>query len=179
MQHKAADAIIASVFKETLAELKAGKEVNMNFYLFFEDSYWRFPDDGLSKEEMIGAVNLMINVAKPQAYALVSDTFVRSPETNEIMYEQLLASIVEQGQDTRMIAQRYDRLPSGKISLSRPRQNMDGMTFGGRMTELFKPVPKEILDSAPIRHLLQPYIDRLKKERVMIGSMHMHTPGNC
>lgn len=178
MQQKVVDAIVASVFKEAITELKAGKEVSMNFYLFFKDSYWRFPDEGLGKDDLTAAVHIMNNYVKPEAYAMVSDTFVRHPETREVMYEMLIASIVTKGEAPKMIAQRYDRLPSGKISLSRPRQNMGEIDSSGRMVELFEPIPMHVLLAPETTTLVQPYLERLKKEKVSVAQDHMPDPGN-
>lgn len=141
MNKQTVESTVAAIFKETLGELKTGKNVHMAFYLFFQDGYWKFPGTGQDKDTNYALVSYLIDRVKPQAYALVSDTFARDYHTNEIMYEQLMACVVGADGVHNTIFQPYDRLPNGKIKLSRPRKTMDGLTLTGIAVSLFEPTP--------------------------------------
>lgn len=141
------ESTIARIFKEKLALLKSGEQLAMEFYLCFDDGYWLYTEDSLlDREQNYAVMRMIIGAFKPQFYAVVSDTNARDPHTNKIMYEQLMAFIVSPTGVNKTMLQPYDRLPSGKIKLTRPRKVMEGAAWGGIGTRLF-----DSFENSPLR----------------------------
>jgi hypothetical protein len=141
MDKQKIEATVTEIFSKDLADLKAGKQVEMRFYLFFTDGYWKVPGDKLEKQALYGYVNLLVESFKPEAFCLASDTYVRDPATMEVMYEQLIACVVEPDGPGMSIMKPYDRLPNGKIKLTRPQESMEGATMMGPIHSLYEPGP--------------------------------------
>lgn len=146
MDKQKIEVTVSEIFMDKLGELKQGKELDMSFYLFFADGYWKFPETNLPKEGVYAMVNLLVNELQPDAYCLVSDTNVRDPATMEIMYEQLFACIVEKDGVGLSMFKPYERLPSGKIKLTRPEHSMEGAAMFGIATEMYDPAPNVFND---------------------------------
>jgi hypothetical protein len=165
MDKQRIESTVSEIFEENLAELKKGKTVEMNFYLFFADGYWKFPETNLPKEGLFAMVNIVVNALKPEAYCLVSDTNARDPKTYEIMYEQLFACVVEPAGVKMSIAKPYDRLPNGKIK-TRPQESMDNVSMGGRVTEMYDPAPAIFPDERTKSLFIEMHKSMVAKDKV-------------
>lgn len=166
MDKQRIETTVSEIFMDTLAELKQGKQIEMNFYLFFADGYWKFPETNLPKEGVYAVVNLVVNSLQPEAYCLVSDTNVRDPKTYEIMYEQLFACVVEPSGVRLSMAKPYDRLPNGKIKITRPQESMEGVTMGGTVTEMYDPAPDVFPDASIKAAFIQMHKNMIAKDKV-------------
>lgn len=166
MDKQRIETTVSEIFMDTLAELKRGKQIEMNFYLFFADGYWKFPETNLPKEGVYAMVNLVVDALQPEAYCLVSDTNVRDPETYEIMYEQLFACIVEKNGVGMSMFKPYDRLPNGKIKLTRPQDSMEGLAMSGRATEMYDPAPAVFPDASIKEAFVQMHKNMIAKDKV-------------
>lgn len=155
MSNEKIDATIVKIFKKKLAELKIGEQVGTEFYLFFDDSFWLYKENTLiGKEGNYAIVSMLIAEFKPSNYAILADTNVRDYHTNNIIYEQLMACIVSAEGEHKTFFQPYDRLPNGKIKLSRPRTSMDGLQMTGIAVSLFDASSKISLDAEKKAELL-------------------------
>jgi hypothetical protein len=148
MDKQKLEATVTEIFSKNLADLKAGKNIEMAFYLFFADGYWKVPGDKLEKPALYDYVNVLVEAFKPEAFCLASDTYVRDPATMEIMYEQLIACVVEPDGPGMSIMKPYDRLPNGKIKLTRPQESMEGATMMGPIHSLYQPAPNPFPNEA-------------------------------
>lgn len=166
MDKQRIEVTVSEIFKENLAALRQGRQIEMNFYLFFADGYWKFPETKLPKEGLYAMVNLVVNSLQPEAYCLVSDTFVRDPQTNEIMYEQLLAVIVEKQGVGLSMYKPYERLPNRKIKLTRPQHSLDGLAMSGRATEMYDPAPNVFADESLMAAFIQMHKNMIAKDKV-------------
>lgn len=139
------DTVISRIFKEKLDQLKRGNQVGMEFYLFFEDGFWLYDGERkLSKEQNYAVMRTVICEFQPLFYAIVSDTNARDPLTYKILYEQLMACIVSPDDKNKTYFQPYDRMPNGKIKLTRRRGCLEGAMFGGIGVSLYQPNPDEM-----------------------------------
>lgn len=148
MDSKRADLIVKELFMDMKADLKSQKEIGMAFHVFFDDGYWRFEPEILSKEQAYGLLNIFLTDpdTKTIAYSVTSDCNMRSPVTGEIIGEQLMAALVSPDGKVDVNMQPYKRLPNGKIQYEKS-MLADGISFGGDATALYQPVigvPEEI-----------------------------------
>jgi hypothetical protein len=148
MDKQKLEATVTEIFSKNLADLKAGKNIEMAFYLFFADGYWKVPGDHLEKPALYAYVNVLVDAFKPEAFCLASDTFVRDPATMDVMYEQLLACVVEPDGPGMSIMKPYERLPSGKIKLTKPQHTMEGANMMGPIHSLYQPAPNPFPNEA-------------------------------
>lgn len=139
MNKYTADLIVKEVFMDMKADLKSNKQIGMEFHVFFDDGYWRFDPKGLSKDQAYGVLNVFLNEVKTLGYSVTSDCNIRSPETGEIIGEQLMAALVSPEGKIDVNMQPYTRLPNGKIRYEKP-LTADGLTFGGEATMLYRPI---------------------------------------
>lgn len=178
MSNEKIDATIVRIFREKLSQLKSGEQIGMEFYLFFDDSYWFYKENSLiNREENYAIISMLIDEFKPSHYALVADTNARDPHTNAIMYEQLMACIVSPDGDHKTTFQPYDRLHNGKIKLSRPRMSMDGLQLGGIGVSLFQPAPEMIADAARKAELMEFFATIIAAEKMPYLDIKDLVPG--
>ncbi|MBI6882690.1 hypothetical protein [Pseudomonas putida] len=146
MRKSERDLVVNEVFLDMLADLKSNREVDITFHLFFEDGYWKFtPPRGMPKNYMYGVMNIVISEEKPLAYVMTSDCNMRSPETGEIVGEQLIAIVVTPDGQNNAKGQSYTRLPGGKIKYE---ERMDMQLVAGDAIVLYEPsgAPAEVKD---------------------------------
>lgn len=157
---------VAKIFREKLAQLKKGERVDIEFYLFFEDGFWMIPaNTKLEKDHNYLILSMVINKFKPSHYAIVSDTNVRDYHTMKILFEQLMASVTNADGITKTILQPYDRLPNGKIKLTRPRVAMDGAQMTGIATELFDNLAEGMPEFEARQNLMDMFEQKLAAEK--------------
>jgi hypothetical protein len=166
MDKQKIEVTVSEIFMDKMAELKQGKELDMSFYLFFSDGYWKFPETDLPKEGVYAIVNLVVNALQPDAYCLISDTNVRDPETMKIMYEQLFACIVEKDGVGMSMFKPYERLPNGKIKLTQPQRSMEGVVMSGRATEMYDPVPHVFPDLQSKSMFVEMHKNMIAKDKI-------------
>lgn len=166
MQNEKIEFTVARIFKEKLAQLKKGNQLGLEFYLFFEDGFCMIPENTkLERDHNYLIMSMLINRAKPSHYAVVSDTNVRDYHTMAIMFEQLMASITAADGTTRTMLQPYDRLPNGKIKLTRPRVAMDGAQMSGIAVSLFDDLGANIPDAPEKTQFLEMFEQELLSEK--------------
>ena len=167
MSNPKIDTTIGKIFRQKLSELKIGGQVGTEFYLFFADDFWLYKENSLiGREGNYAVVSMLIEEFKPSHYALVADTNVRDPHTNNIMYEQLMACIVSADGKHKTFFQPYDRLHNGKIKLSRPRTSMDGLQMTGIGVSLFEPPTGLVSDPEAKAQFLQFFSSVIAAEKV-------------
>lgn len=148
MDSKRADLMVKELFMDMKADLKSQKEIGMAFHIFFEDGYWRFQPEHMSKDQAYGLLNIYLTdpSSKTIAYSVTSDCNMRCPTTYEIIGEQLMAAFVTPDGKVDVNMQPYKRLHNGKIQYEKA-LNADGVSFGGDATSLYQPltdVPDEM-----------------------------------
>jgi hypothetical protein len=130
---------------DSAADIKAGKEIDMQFYFFFSDGYCKIPDMHLEKHVTYGIINLLLTHFKPKAYASISDCFVRDINGN-LSHEQLLAIIVDSNGESSSVANPYDRTADGDIVFRET--DRESICMKGIAVSLFNDSPIIIADSS-------------------------------
>ena len=125
---------------DSIADLKNGKKIDVQFYLFFHDGYCKLPHIKLPKEARYGVVNILLNHFKPEAFSTISDCFVRDAEGN-LTHEQLLSLVVGKNGESRMHARSYDRSSTGEICMREKEQEQEIDYVGGMLPRLYNHSP--------------------------------------
>ena len=149
---------------DALVDLKSGKELNMQFYLFFKDGYCKVPPFNLPKEVVFGIIHLLLNHFKPEAFCVISDCFVRDAQGN-LMYEQLMAFAVEKNGQKHSLVRPYDRAENGDVIIRPPEPSTGTVYAGGIVTTLYTESPIRIVESSQAL-LLQSFSEVIKNEKV-------------
>lgn len=139
LDRKRAQLMVKELFMDMKVDLKAQKDVGMAFHVFFEDGYWRFQPEHLSKAQAYSLLNLYLTDSSCKAIAcsVTSDCNMLCPSTHEIIGEQLMAAFVTPDCKVDVIMQPYTRLPNGKIKYERA-ISADENTFAGDITSLYQ-----------------------------------------
>lgn len=150
---------------DAIADLKNGKEFDMQFYFFFRDGYCKLPLIPLEKQVVYGVINLLLTNFKPEAFSMISDCFVRDIHGN-LTHEQLLSMVVEKTGESRTLARPYDRSKNGDIIL---RENEDDMKLdyvGGMLPSLYTNSPIIIAESSQ-KLLIESFKQVFEHEKVI------------
>jgi len=153
---------------DAIADLKGGKELDMQFYLFFKDGYCKVPPIHLPKEVVYGIINLLLNHFEPEAFSVISDCFVRDVHGN-LMHEQLLALAVEKNGQNHALARPYDRGENGDVTMRPPEPSNGTVHAGGILTNLYSESPIRIVESSQAL-LIQSFTEVIKNDRVLYQS---------
>lgn len=137
--------VIDNIMIDKLADLKNGKEVPLSFVVFLREGYCVFEpaEMGLDKEVAIFFMRDMLKTIATEAYCILSDTNIRSPETMEIVGEQFMAMTVGKNGDISAFTRQYVR-QNGKIEFVESLMKNNDMNYGGRMCELYQPNEKNL-----------------------------------
>lgn len=156
--------VVNQIFMDCLSSLKSGIELDMQFYLFFSDGYWKCPSQGFDKQELYAVVNLLLDHFKPEAYSLISDTYLRDAVSNDIVGEQLMACVVSPGGVQQVVVRPYEREKNGTIKIKDEVPQNEFIRFEGAATQLFEGsfVQMEDVSKAEFISRVKPLIESQK-----------------
>lgn len=140
MNNERMSLIVSDLLMTMKIDLAAKKEIGQVFHIFFEDGYCLFDCRTFSKEKAYGYLNVFLRDpgTKSIAYSVTSDCYMRSPETMEIIGEQLIALLVTADGSMDVTMQPYKRETNGKIKYDDPIP-VDNTQAGGPITEFYQP----------------------------------------
>jgi len=176
MNNERMSLIVKDLLMAMKADLAAKKEIGQVFHIFFEDGYCLFDNRLISKEHAYGYLNLFLTdpATNSIAYSVTSDCYMRSPETMEIIGEQLLAMLVTADGKTEVTMQPYNRDVNGKVKYDKPIPS-DNTQSGGPITALYRPmlaVPEEIRQQA-----LRDVREKFLKEKITYSTYGKESEG--
>lgn len=140
MNNERMSLIVKDLLMTMKIDLAAKKEIGQVFHIFFEDGYCLFDCRGFTKEKAYGYLNVFLRdpSTKSIAYSVTSDCYMRSPETMEIIGEQLFALIVTADGNIDVTMQPYKRENNGKIKYDDPIPTENSQSVGP-ITAFYEP----------------------------------------
>ncbi len=138
------DTVLKNLFIDKLADIKMGMDVVMDLTLFFKEGHVSVSPEnvGYEKEKSIQIFHDLVFKLQPEAYAITSDTNIRSATTGDIIGEQLMSILI--GKDSQITTHTRQYRRGESITFIEPTEIDPYTKVGGRLTEFYTKPSVEI-----------------------------------